>query len=129
MKTSPHIFEFIFYNVKDHSEETKYLIDCIRSKYGECALRRFKEIARTTKKLIKGQCDTEFLRMCLINDLKPKFVRFKLSNRNLRTTAKVKKFRRHLLLVEYEEKQKQAKKLGKELDQMKKENHLYMFDL
>jgi hypothetical protein len=67
--------------------------------------------------------------MCLINALKPKFVRFKLSNRNLRTTAKVKKFRRHLLLVEYEEKQKQAKKLGKELDQMKKENHLYMFDL
>ncbi len=53
--------------------------------------------------------------MCLIHDLKSKFVRFKLSNRNLATISKIKKFQRQLLLSEYLGKRKQAKKIKKRI--------------
>ena len=39
---------------------------------------------RLKKKLITARCDTEFIKMCLIYGLTPKFVRFKLSNLNHR---------------------------------------------
>jgi hypothetical protein len=84
---------------------------------------------KITKKLIKAQCDINFLRMCLIHDLKPKFVRFKLSNKKLNTTNKVKKFQRQLLLSEYIEKQKQVKKLTKELEIMKNKGFFNTFDI
>ena len=72
---------------------------------------------RLKKKKIKGQCDTQFIRMYLIYDLTSNFVRFKLSNLNHIKSSKIKKFQRQLLTAGYREKQKQ--KLEKDIDQCK----------
>ena len=67
------IIIFILKFIKNIEKKTD-LIYCIRKKYGECALNRFRQMERLKKKLIKAQCDTEFIRMCLIYDLTSKFV-------------------------------------------------------
>jgi hypothetical protein len=103
MKNFIFIFYFIFRFIKN-SIYCSNLINCIRLKYGECALKRFRNIERLTIKLAKAQCDNEFLRMCLIYGLTPKFIKFKLANRHLASSPRVKKFQRELLLIEYTEK-------------------------
>ena len=123
-----YIFIFIFKFIKN-SKHKSNIIHCIRKKYGECGLRQFRQMERISKKLVKAQCDVEFVRMCLIYDLQPKFVRFKLSNKNLASSLKIKKFQRQLLLSEYLEKQKRVKKLKTEIDMMIKGSFLNTFDL
>ncbi len=71
---------------------------------------------RLTIKSAKVQCDIDFIRMCLIYNLTPKFIRFKLANKHLASSPIVKKFQRELLMLEYNQKQKNLIKIRKELN-------------
>ncbi|CAF4133379.1 unnamed protein product, partial [Adineta steineri] len=71
---------------------------------------------RLTIKSAKVQCDIDFIRMCLIYNLTPKFIKFKLANKHLAASPAVKKFQRELLMIEYNQKQKSLIKIKKELE-------------
>ena len=71
---------------------------------------------RSTIKLARVQCDVEFLRMCLIYGLTGKFIRFKLANKHLASSSKVKKFQGELLSIEYSEKFKNINRIKREIN-------------
>ncbi|CAF1171694.1 unnamed protein product [Didymodactylos carnosus] len=105
------------------------MYSAVLTAYGECALIRFRYIERKTIKLVKAQCDIEFLRYCLIHSLTPKFVRFKLSNKKLQNSSKVKAFQRQLLTTEYIQKLKVVKNMKQELNTLSDDEFYKQFSI
>ena len=98
MKNFFYIVYFI-YRFITNSCYYSNLFNCIRIKYDECALKRFRHVERLTIKLAKAQCDVEFLRTCLIYGLTPKLIRFKLANKHLASSPKAKNFNVNCFLL------------------------------
>ncbi|CAF3800158.1 unnamed protein product [Rotaria sp. Silwood1] len=65
-------------------------------------------------KLLKIKCDGEFVRICLIYNLTPKFVKYKLWNKAYMKKKIYKQHQRHYLQFEYHNKFKQVNKLEAE---------------
>ncbi len=59
-------------------------------------------------KLLKTQCDTEFLRISLLYNLTPKFVRYRLWNQKYVHNPMHKRHQRHYIQLEYHNKCKQS---------------------
>ncbi|CAF5057778.1 unnamed protein product, partial [Rotaria sp. Silwood1] len=65
-------------------------------------------------KLLKIKCDGEFVRICLIYNLTPKFVKYKLWNKAYMKKKIYQQHQRHYLQFEYHNKFKQVYKLEAE---------------
>jgi hypothetical protein len=71
---------------------------------------------KLTKKLQKNKCDLEFLRCCLIYNLIPKFVRFKVPIPINKSKQQLFNFQRNCLQQEFNEHYKRCCKLEKEIE-------------
>ncbi|CAF2086784.1 unnamed protein product [Rotaria magnacalcarata] len=84
-------------------------------KYGESILVSIRCCERLTEKLQKAKCDVEFLRCCLIYNLMPNFINIRLWKPGVRRSEQYKSFQRNCLIREFECRQKQARKLEKQV--------------
>ena len=66
----------------------KSIANIIRSRYGEALVRKIRKFEKNDYKLRKGHLDLRFLLECKKNNLIPKFLQFKLANRQLHNDAK-----------------------------------------
>ncbi|CAF4535920.1 unnamed protein product, partial [Rotaria sp. Silwood2] len=90
-------------------------ISNLRLKYGESILVSIRHCEKLSEKLQKAKCDIEFLRCCLIYNLKPNFLNIRLWKPGLRTSEKYKSFQRNCLIREFESRQKQSRQLEKQV--------------
>ena len=106
-------------------------ISNLRLKYGESILVSVRYCEKLTEKLQKAKCDIEFLRCCLIYNLMPSFVNIRLWKPGLKRSEKYKSFQRNCLLREFESKEKQARKIEKQISSIltELEKHLSSTDL
>ena len=58
----------------------------LKQRYGQVTLLKFRNIEKLRKKLDKTKLDITYLEDCLINNIVPKFLSFKLSNRRLQNS-------------------------------------------
>jgi len=58
----------------------------INERYGNVSLQQFRSTEKILYKEKKLNCDLEFLKACRSYEVAPKFIRFKLFNRNLENT-------------------------------------------
>ena len=86
----------------------------LRSQYGENGIQLFRKLEKTKCKLIKAQCDLEFLRICNINEITPKFLEFKLSTRSLQNNEDYCNYQKSLLSQEIGSKCSQIRTLEEE---------------
>ena len=78
------------------------------------------QLEAVSKKVAKHQADLEFLLTCATYHLYPKFVPFKLHNKNRYNERKVKSLSQNLIIMEIRQKRKDLKKKKKEPDRSKK---------
>ena len=86
----------------------------ILSRYGRETLNILRQAETTQRRYAKSLLDCEFLQRCLMYDITPKFVRFKLYRRRLLNQEFYKEWQRTLLEKELEYKKKASTILGKE---------------
>ena len=70
-------------------------------KHGENTLATYKQYEKLKLKCCRVGQALAFLRTCLLYNVQPKFMRFKLYNNNLRKTAKYKDHARNMLLIQH----------------------------
>ena len=105
-------------------------ISNLRLKYGESILVSIRHCERLTEKLQKAKCDVEFLRCCLIYNLMPTFVNIHLWKSSLKKSEQYRSLQRNCVLREFESRQKQARKLEKQISSIliELEKHLSSVD-
>ena len=86
--------------------------DTTRRRYGEHVLELFRTLEKVTLKLKKATVDLRFLNCCRAADLVPRFLQFKLANRQLRNCSEVARTKRLLLDAEIRNKNKRINKLS-----------------
>ena len=59
-------------------------------RYGQQGFKLFRETEKVYFKLSKIKCDIEFFRTCMLNNLQPDFVKFKLYNKRLHSAPMYK---------------------------------------
>ena len=69
----------------------------LRRRYGSAVLQLFRNVQKADYKLRKLRCDIHFLETCEKNGLTPKFLHFKLYNRNLQRTQHYRDYQKKLL--------------------------------
>ena len=87
----------------------------INRRYGRLILKTFRNYEKLDLKKRKIECDLNFLNQCRTHGLTPKFVHFKLYNRNLSRTKLYRDFQKQILNREIEVKKKSLKKLNTDL--------------
>jgi len=92
-----------------------YLLNA-RKKYGETIFLTIRRTERLTTRYQKSKCDIEYLRLCLIYNLTPKFIRFKLWKDNLKSQKQYQQFQRQCILTEYKNRNRDSIKLKNEID-------------
>ena len=80
-------------------------------KHGENVLTLYRQFEKLKLKQCRVEQAIEFLSMCRLYNISPKFVRFKPYNKNLRKTPKYKEYLRQMLFEEYRPQEKLKKKL------------------
>jgi len=98
------------------------LIYNIKKKYGRPTLKLYRELEKSQVKLIRADKSLEFLRHCLLYQVKPKFIRFKPYDKKLIKTNTYKGMRRKMTIDLYRRKQVQLSCIKS--DTNKKENKL-----
>ena len=88
----------------------------ILSTYCEDCKNLFWKYGNVSKKLTKRRDDLEFLNLCKIYGLTPKFVRFKIYKRTLQNTKFYKSLQNKLLINEIKTCKNDIKKLTNEVD-------------
>ena len=87
----------------------------ISSKYNDDGVKLFRKFTDTSKKLAKDKLDIKFLVHCKVYNVMPKFLRFKLYRKSLRTTNIYKSFQTKLLLQEIANKKRSVSSLRTKL--------------
>ena len=95
-----------------------HIIKRLGMKYGRGMVKDVRRIEKQTVKLIKTRCDQEFLRICLIYHLTPKFIRFKLWNERYMKYDMYHRHQRRYLQLEYDQKAKEIVRHQSELTTM-----------
>ena len=95
---------------------TNGFLSSTRMKYGEVTFSMIRRCEKLTKKLQKIKCDLEFLRCCLIYNLTPKFIRFKVPNLTNKSKQQLINFQRHCIQEEFNKHYKHSCKLEKEIE-------------
>ena len=88
----------------------------ISSKYNDDGVKLFRKFSDISKKLAKDKLDVKFLVNCKVYNVMPKFLRFKLYRRSLRTTNIYKSFQTKLLLQEIASKKRSIASLRTKLE-------------
>ena len=94
----------------------KSIAKIIATRYGEPTVRLIRKFENTDFKLRKAALDIEFIESGITNDLIPKFVQFKVANKNLRGSKAYKQCQKKLLVQELTVKKRHQKQLQKTLD-------------
>ena len=89
----------------------KSIVTIISNRYGKETVRLLRKFESSDFKLRKCILDIGFIEKCIQNNLIPKFVQFKVTNRNLRDSKAYKQCQRKLLRQELSEKNKLKKYL------------------
>jgi hypothetical protein len=107
---------YFFFSKLNFTAPREGFLSSTRLKYGGVTFSMIRRCERLTKRLQKSKCDLEFLRCCLIYNLFPKFVRFKLSKSMIQSKQQLINIQRNCLQQEYHEHNKKCCKLEKEID-------------
>ena len=97
----------------------KSITQVILNRYGSTTLTSFRKYEKYDLRYQKNNCDIEFLEKCLINNLKPNFLNFKMSIPNFRSDDDYKSFQCKILRKELNSKRLLAGTLAEE----RKNNH------
>ena len=89
----------------------KSIIITVHEKYGSNAVKCVRQYERIKLKNYRLERNTEFLRICLIYNTLPKFIRFKPYNKQFARTHKYQKLGRSMFYDIFKEQQKKLKKL------------------
>ena len=104
----------IFSTIFSTAPSPKYM-SFTRSKYGDVILLTIRKTEKLSTKVQKAKCDLEFLRLCLIYQLTPKFVKIKLWKKRIKCTTEYTEFQQFCLKEEYKSRHKDVVKYEKEL--------------
>ena len=97
----------------------KSIAEIICTRYGSDTVKQLRKFEILDYKVCKNQCDLEFLKFCQENCLTPKFLNFKLANRNLRYSDSFKQCQSLLLKEEIKTKVSMLTRQKKEFDEVK----------
>ena len=97
----------------------KSIAEIICTRYGSDTVKQLRKFEILDYKVCKNQCDLEFLKFCQENCLTPKFLNFKLANRNLRYSDSFKQCQSLLLKEEIKTKVSMLTRQKKEFDEIK----------
>ena len=75
----------------------KCIAEIIHKRYGSNTVKQLRKFEKLDYKFFKNQGDLELLKLCQENGLTPKFLNFKLANRNLRYSNSYKQCQSLLL--------------------------------
>lgn len=102
----------------------------LRNRYDNSTYSIFQELEKTHRKLSKIEQDLRFLTHCQLQNIFPKFLRFKLYKKSLHSSEVYLQFQRTLLLNEIESKSQELLYLNKNLSHLKSSLHsrLSFFD-
>ena len=89
-----------------------------RSKYGETTFLTIRKIEKLTIKLQKCKCDLEFIRLCIIYNLTPTFIKINLWKKRLKDTSQYAQFKQFCLKKEYQNRYKGSTKYEKEANKL-----------
>ena len=94
------VLYFLFKFITNTAVPQSFIKD-IRQKYDESTFLSVRQLERLTQKYEKSKCDIEYLRLCLIYNVTPKFVRFKLWKNKMKSDEAYRHFQRHCIQTEY----------------------------
>ena len=97
----------------------KSIAEIIRKRYGSDTVKQLRRFEKLDYKVRKNQGDLEFLKLCQENGLTPKFLNFKLENRNLRYSNSYKQCQSLLLKEEIKSKVSTLARQKKEFHKVK----------
>ena len=81
------IFAYVLlFVIKCRFPANKSVADIIRSRYDENTLTKIRRLEKLDFKLRKCDLDTEYLEICLENNLVPNFLKFKVTNSALKNS-------------------------------------------
>ena len=99
----------------------KLITDIIRNRYGEAYVKKMRRFKKCFFKSQKCHLDLKFLLACKNSTAIPKFLRFKLANRHLKTSHVYKKCQIRLLEEGIKSKRKWINTLEKDTQRVKEE--------
>ena len=95
------------------------IAEVIRNRYGNTTLKSFRRLEKLDVKYRKTLLDITFLNNCISNNVIPRFLYFKLANRNLRSSVAYRKCQLQLLYEEIKHKTVLSNRLLKESNSLK----------
>ena len=115
---SVHIVMLVFIFISRlRFTSTLSIVEVLPNKYGNGLVKDVRELDKIDYKL---QLDLDFLQTCQYNNVIPKFLQFKLANRNLQTSSAYNTSQKILLKKEINIKKNKIKKYWLELSSIKK---------
>ena len=95
------VFAVVFlFIIRCRFPKKKSIAEIVRSRYGDAVLRDVRKFEKLDYKVRKCSLDIEFLETCVLNDVVPTFLRFRVSNPQLRHSHTYKECQRILLRQE-----------------------------
>ncbi|CAF1170476.1 unnamed protein product [Didymodactylos carnosus] len=91
-----------FFTLNDDS-----IVITIRKRYGRGVLQTFRQLEKLKIKQVRVEQGIEFIRICLLYDASPKFVRFKAYNKQFHDSNKYRELSRSILYDSYQVKKKE----------------------
>ena len=95
------------------------LLQVIRNRYGDTIVKLVRKFEKVDFKHRKAALDLNFLQTCRSFNVIPKYLQFRVANKNLRRSQAYQKCLNHLLLAEINNKNKNLKVLVIELSSVK----------
>jgi hypothetical protein len=92
-----------------------YLLNA-RKKYGETIFLTIRRTERLSTKYQKSKCNIEDLRLYLIYNLIPKFIRFKLRKDYLKSPKQYQQYQQQCIITEYKNRNRDSTKLKNEIN-------------
>ena len=93
-------------------------LEYLRRCYGQNLIKAFRGYEDASKKLRKCELDIKFLETCKSYNIVPKFLRFKLYKKSLRTAGFYRSWQSKLLVNEIQSKRREVNKLNKKIRRM-----------
>ena len=96
-------------------------VEVLRNRYGTDLVKNVTKLEKIDYKYRKLQLDLDFLQTCQHSNVMPEFLRFKLANRNLRSSSAYSTCQKRLLKEEINIKKNKIKQYLLEINSVKKE--------
>ena len=97
------------------------IVEVLRNRYGTDLVKNVRKLEKIDYKYRKLQLDLDFLQTCQHSNVIPKFLRFKLANRNLRSSSAYSTCQKRLAKEEINIKKNKIKQYLLELNSVKKQ--------